>query len=826
MNSSTPLLHRATGLAALCVVTSCATQDSKNAVTPVEDAATAAECPVMGDGNDGGTVKALSNLDWWPNQLNLSVLHQNSPQGNPMGADFDYAAEFAKLDLEAVKADIAATLTTSQDWWPADYGHYGPLMIRMAWHSAGTYRVGDGRGGASAGTLRFAPLNSWPDNANLDKARRLLWPIKQKYGQSISWADLMVLTGNVALESMGFKTFGFAGGREDVFEPEGDIYWGSEGVWLADKRYSGERDLENPLAAVQMGLIYVNPEGPSGNPDALASARDIRETFARMAMNDEETVALIAGGHTFGKVHGAATPEGHVGPEPEAGGLEAQGFGWLNSYGSGKGADTITSGLEGAWTARPTRWTNMYFDNLFGFEWELTTSPAGAKQWRPTDRSADNTVPDAHDPTKRHAPMMLTSDLALRVDPIYGPISKRFHENPAEFADAFARAWYKLTHRDMGPHARLLGPLVAEPQLWQDPVPATVAPLIGDADVATLKRAILAAGVSNSDLVSTAWAAAASYRNSDKRGGANGARVRLAPQKDWAVNDPADLAQSLQALEKIQADFNRAQAGGKQVSLADVIVLGGCAAVEAAAKTAGYDLVVPFTPGRTDASQEQTDVDSFAPLEPTVDGFRNHLGGTPSRRPEELLVDRAHLLALSAPEMTVLVAGLRVLNANTADAQHGVFTNRPGALTNDFFVNLLDMGTVWQKSDEDAYLYEGRDRNTGDLKWTATAVDLVFGSNSQLRALAEVYACNDAQEKFVADFAVAWAKVMNLDRYDVDDAVRSVAALAGALSRECRSAPPHGRSIGAGGRGRSSASSSASATSCPAEPRRAALPPR
>jgi catalase-peroxidase len=770
MTSNTPQLRRALGLAALCAVTSCASQDSNYTVAPVETteaAGAAAECPVMGAAKDGGVVKAMSNFDWWPNQLNLSVLHQNSPQGNPMGADFDYAAEFTKLDLAAVKQDIAKLLTTSQEWWPADFGHYGPLMIRMAWHSAGTYRVGDGRGGASAGTLRFAPLNSWPDNANLDKARRLLWPVKQKYGQSISWADLMVLTGNVALESMGFETFGFAGGREDVFEPEGDIYWGSEGEWLADKRYTGERDLENPLAAVQMGLIYVNPEGPNGNPDPLASARDIREVFARMAMNDEETVALIAGGHTFGKTHGAATPQGHVGPEPEGAGLEAQGLGWLSSYGSGKGGDTITSGLEVTWTAKPTRWTNMFFDNLFGFEWELTTSPAGAKQWRPTDRSADGTVPDAHDPSKRHAPMMLTSDLALRFDPIYGPISKRFHENPAEFADAFARAWYKLTHRDMGPHVRLLGPEVAEPQLWQDPVPVVDHPLVDDADVAALKRTILASGVSSADLVSAAWAAAASYRNSDKRGGANGARVRLAPQKDWAVNEPAVLARTLKALEKVRADFNGAQASGKQVSLADVIVLGGNAAVEAAAKKAGFDVVVPFTPGRTDASQEQTDVASFAPLEPTVDGFRNYLGGTPSRRPEELLVDRAQLLALSAPEMTVLVAGLRVLGANTGDAQHGVFTKRPGALTNDFFVNLLDMGTVWQASEKGAYVYEGRDRKSGDLKWTATAVDLVFGSNSQLRALAEVYACADAKQKFAEDFAAAWAKVMNLDRFDV-----------------------------------------------------------
>ncbi|MEZ6016390.1 MAG: catalase/peroxidase HPI [Planctomycetota bacterium] len=723
----------------------------------------------MGGAADGTTSKPMSNGEWWPNQLNLAVLHQNSPMSDPMGADFDYAAEFAKLDLNALKKDVIAALTTEQDWWPADYGNYGPLMIRLAWHSAGTYRVGDGRGGASAGTIRFAPLNSWPDNANLDKARRLLWPIKQKYGRSISWADLIVLTGNCALESMGFKTFGFAGGREDVYEPEGDIYWGSEGEWLADQRYSGDRELENPLAAVQMGLIYVNPEGPNGNPDPLAAARDIRDTFGRMAMNDEETVALIAGGHTFGKAHGAASPAGNVGPEPEAASLEAQGLGWINSYGKGNAEDTITSGLEGAWTSKPTRWSNLYFDNLFGFEWELTKSPAGAQQWRPKDRAADGTVPDAHDPSKSHAPMMFTTDLALRMDPIYGPISKRFHDDPAAFADAFARAWYKLTHRDMGPVSRLLGPLVPEAQLWQDPVPAVDHALIDDADVATLKRQLLASGLSVSDLVSTAWASAASYRNSDKRGGANGARVRLAPQKDWAVNDPADLAQALQTLAQVQADFNRAQTGNKRVSLADVIVLGGVAAVEAAAKSAGVEVQVPFAPGRTDAAQAQTDVASFAVLEPTVDGFRNYLGGTPSRRPEALLVDRAQLLALSAPEMTVLVAGLRVLGANAGDSKHGVFTKRPGALTNDFFVNLLDMGTVWTPAKQGAYVFEGRDRKSGDLKWTATAVDLVFGSNSQLRALAEVYACDDAKQQFAQDFAAAFGKVMNLDRFDLQN---------------------------------------------------------
>ncbi len=767
MTSYTALLRRATGLVALCVAASCASQDTKNAVASVETAGAAGTCPVMGGGDDSATVKAMSNLDWWPNQLNLAVLHQYAPATDPMGDAFDYAEEFKKLDLAALKKDLAQVLTTSQDWWPADWGHYGPLMIRLAWHSAGTYRISDGRGGASAGTIRFAPLNSWPDNANLDKARRLLWPIKQKYGRSISWADLIVLSGNVALESMGFKTFGFAGGREDVYVPEGDIYWGSEGEWLADKRYTGDRELENPLAAVQMGLIYVNPEGPNGNPDPKASARDIRETFKRMAMNDEETVALIAGGHTFGKVHGAATPQGNVGPEPEAAPLEAMGLGWINSYGSGKGADTITSGLEGAWTSKPTRWTNMYFDNLFGYEWELTTSPAGAKQWRPTDRSADNTVPDAHDPSKRHAPMMLTSDLALRFDPIYEKISRRFHENPQEFADAFARAWYKLTHRDMGPHARLVGPEVPPVQLWQDPVPPVDHAVIDANDATGIKRAILSSGASITDLVSTAWASAGSYRNSDKRGGANGARVRLAPQKDWAVNEPAELAQTLAKLEKVQADFNRSAAGGKKVSLADVIVLGGNAAVEEAARRAGVDVQVAFVPGRTDATQEMTDVESFAVLEPTVDGFRNYIGGRPSRRPEELLVDRAQLLALSAPEMTVLVGGLRVLGANTGNTAHGVLTQSPGTLSNDFFVNLLDMDTTWSKSDKGAYLYEGRDRVTGDLKWTATAVDLVFGSNSQLRALAEVYGANDAKQKFAQDFASAWAKVMHLDRYDV-----------------------------------------------------------
>ena len=715
---------------------------------------------------------AMSSRDWWPNQLNLQILHQNSAKSNPMGEDFNYAEEFKKLDLDAVKKDINALMKTSQDWWPADYGHYGPFFIRMAWHSAGTYRVADGRGGASYGTQRFAPLNSWPDNANLDKARRLLWPIKQKYGRKISWADLMVLTGNCALESMGLKTFGFAGGREDVWEPQEDIYWGPESKWLGDKRYTGDRKLENPLAAVQMGLIYVNPEGPNGKPDPLAAAKDIRETFARMAMNDEETVALIAGGHTLGKAHGAASPEKHVGPAPEGASLEEQGLGWKNTFGKGNAGDTITSGLEGAWTSTPIRWSNGYFDNLFGYEWKLVKSPAGAWQWTPTDASAKGTVPDAHDPSKTHAPMMFTTDLALKMDPAYAKISKRFHENPKEFATAFAKAWYKLTHRDMGPVSRCLGPLVPEPQLWQDPVPAVDHKLIEDQDIVALKGKILASGLSSSQLVSTAWASASTFRGTDKRGGANGARIRLAPQKDWKVNNPGELAKVLQTLEKIQKEFNSSQSGGKKVSLADLIVLGGCAGVEEAAKKAGHDVKVPFTPGRTDASQEMTDVQSFAVLEPTSDGFRNFLAREIDRPAQELLIDRAHLLTLTAPEMTVLIGGMRVLNANSGNSQLGVFTKRPETLTNDFFVNLLDMSTQWQKSPVCEYFFEGRDRKTGKVKWTASSVDLVFGSNSQLRAIAEVYATDDSQEKFVRDFVAAWNKVMNLDRFDLAPALR------------------------------------------------------
>ncbi len=730
---------------------------------------TESKCPVSSGHQGHQTVLARVNRDWWPNQLNLHPLHQNSPLLNPMGKSFNYAKEFASLDLDAVIKDLYAVMTTSQDWWPADYGHYGPFFIRMAWHSAGTYRIGDGRGGASSGTQRFAPLNSWPDNVSLDKARRLLWPVKQKYGRKISWADLMILTGNVALESMGFKTFGFAGGREDVWEPEEDIYWGPEGKWLEDQRYSAGRTLEKPLAAVQMGLIYVNPEGPNGKPDPLASARDIRETFARMAMNDEETVALIAGGHTFGKAHGAADPGKYVGPEPEGAPIEQQGLGWKSSFGSGKGVHTISSGLEGAWTTSPVKWDNNFLDNLFRYEWELTKSPAGAFQWTPKDAAGAGTVPDAHDPSKRHAPMMLTTDLALRMDPSYAPIAKHFHENPQALADAFARAWYKLTHRDMGPRARYLGKLVpAETLLWQDPVPDVDHELIGAQDVATLKAKILASGLSIADLVSTAWASASTFRGSDKRGGANGARIRLAPQKDWDVNQPARLAKVLQKLEQIQREFNASQSGGKRVSLADVIVLGGCGAVEAAAKQGGHEVAVPFTPGRTDASQEQTDVDAFAVLEPTADGFRNYLRGGQHRSAEELLVDRAQLLTLTAPEMTVLVGGLRVLNANAGQSEHGVFTKRPATLTNDFFVNLLDMNTEWQASPASEDVFEGRDRATNEHKWTGTRVDLIFGSNSQLRAVAEVYACDDSKEAFVKDFVTAWTKVMNLDRYDLD----------------------------------------------------------
>jgi catalase-peroxidase len=707
-----------------------------------------------------------ANASWWPNQLNLKILNQNSPLSDPMDKEFDYAKEFKSLDLNAVVKDLHALMTASQDWWPADYGHYGGLFIRMAWHSAGTYRIADGRGGAGAGMQRFAPLNSWPDNVSLDKARRLLWPIKQKYGKKISWADLMILTGNVALESMGFKTFGFAGGRADVWEPD-EVYWGSESTWLGDQRYTGDRQLDNPLGAVQMGLIYVNPQGPNGKPDPVAAARDIRETFARMAMNDEETVALIAGGHSFGKTHGAADADKYVGCEPEAAPIEEQGFGWKNSFGTGKGDATITSGLEGAWTTTPTKWSNNYLENLFGFEWELTKSPAGAHQWTPKGGAGAGTVPDAHDPSKRHAPFMLTTDLSLRFDPIYEPIARRFLKNPQEFADAFARAWYKLTHRDMGPIARYLGPLVPkETLIWQDPVPAVDHELIGAQDVAALKAKILASGLSISDLVSTAWASAATFRGSDKRGGANGARIRLAPQKDWEVNQPAGLAKALKALEAIQKEFNSAQSGKKKVSLADLIVLGGDAAIEAAAKKAGHDVKIPFSPGRTDASQHQTDAHSFAPLEPVADGFRNYQRKGDPRPAEELLVDRSQLLTLTAPEMTVLVGGMRALNANFGQSKHGVFTSRPETLTNDFFVNLLDMGTKWEPTATEG-VYEGRDRATGKVKWTGTRVDLVFGSNSQLRALAEVYACNDSKEAFVKDFAAAWSKVMNLDRYDL-----------------------------------------------------------
>jgi catalase-peroxidase len=726
------------------------------------------KCPVVGVVDKRTTLSAMSNQTWWPNQLNLKILHQNGSLSDPMGEDFDYAAEFKTLDLAAVKADLFALMTDSQEWWPADYGHYGPFFIRMAWHSAGTYRIGDGRGGAGSGTQRFAPLNSWPDNANLDKARRLLWPIKQKYGRKLSWADLLVLTGNCALESMGFKTFGFAGGREDVWEPPEDIYWGSENTWLGDARYTGHRELENPLAAVQMGLIYVNPEGPNGKPDPLASAHDIRETFARMAMNDEETVALIAGGHTFGKTHGAADPSRYVGPEPEAAGIEEQGLGWKNSFGTGKGGDTISSGLEGAWSNTPTTWDNNYFDNMFNHDWVLTKSPAGAHQWTPADPAARDAVPDAHDPAKRHAPMMLTTDLALRMDPIYGPISKRFHENPDQFAEAFAKAWFKLTHRDMGPYVRGLGPEVpAEPQLWQDPVPPLDHPVIEADEIAELKARIMASGLTIAQLVSTAFASAATFRGTDKRGGANGARIRLAPQKDWAVNQPAQLATVLGALEGIQTAFNAAQTGGKRVSMADLIVLGGCAAVEQAAKAAGHAIEVPFTPGRTDTTQELTDVDSFAVLEPKADGFRNYFAGTHQRTPEELLVDRAQLMTLTAPEMTVLVGGMRVLNANAGQPGLGVFTHRPEVLTTDFFVNLLDGETVWQRSAADDQVFEGRDRRSGAVKWTASRVDLVFGSNSQLRAIAELFACDDSQGSFVRDFVQVWNKVMNLDRFDL-----------------------------------------------------------
>ncbi len=724
-------------------------------------------CPHASAARHSRAAGARTNADWWPDQLNLKILHQHSAKSNPMGEAFDYAKEFASLDLDAVVRDLKSLMTDSQEWWPADFGHYGPLFVRMAWHSAGTYRVSDGRGGGGTGNQRFAPLNSWPDNVNLDKARRLLWPIKQKYGRKISWADLMILAGNVALESMGFKTFGFAGGREDIWEPEEDIYWGAETKWLEDKRYSGDRDLEDPLGAVQMGLIYVNPEGPNGNADPLAAARDIRETFARMAMNDEETVALIAGGHTFGKCHGAGEAT-HVGAEPEASGIEEQGLGWRNSLGSGKGGDTITSGLEVTWTTTPTRWSNNFLWNLFGYEWELFKSPAGAQQWRPKHGMGEGTVPDAHDPSKRHAPAMLTTDLALRFDPAYEKISRRFLERPDEFADAFARAWFKLTHRDMGPRARYLGPLVPKEELlWQDPIPAVDHPLVGEPEIATLKAKLLGSGLSVAQLVSTAWASASTFRGSDKRGGANGARIRLAPQKDWAVNQPAELAQVLAKLAAIQQEWNAAPSGGKRISLADLIVLGGCAAVEAAAKAAGHEVKVPFTPGRMDATVEQTDIESFAVLEPKADGFRNFVRAGLEGVAAEMLIDKAQLLTLTAPEMTVLVGGLRVLGADVGAAEHGVFTERPGALTNDFFVHLLDMSTRWQKSESAPGVLEGRDRKSGALRWTGTVVDLVFGSNSQLRALAEVYAASDAQATFVRDFVAAWTKVMNLDRFDL-----------------------------------------------------------
>lgn len=764
-------------LVALSFASMACAQDSDSSLSKAEKRMDdISKCPVMGQVNPASArhtaAGSTSNSDWWPEQLNLKILHQNSRKSNPMSAGFDYEDEFKKLDLQALKKDLAELMTTSQDWWPADYGNYGPLFIRMAWHSAGTYRVTDGRGGASYGTQRFAPLNSWPDNANLDKARRLLWPIKQKYGNKISWADLMVLTGNVALETMGFETFGFAGGRADVWEPQEDIYWGPESEWLGDSRYSGDRELDNPLAAVQMGLIYVNPEGPNAKPDPLASAKDIRETFARMAMNDEETVALIAGGHTFGKAHGAANPEGNVGPEPEGAALEEQGLGWKNGFGKGNAEDTITSGLEGAWTSTPTEWSNGYFDNLFGYEWKLTKSPAGAHQWTPVDESAKGTVPDAHDDSKSHAPMMFTTDIALRMDPAYGKISKRFHENPEEFRLAFAKAWYKLTHRDMGPMSRCLGPEVAEAQIWQDPVPAVTHKLVTAEDVAALKAKILASGLSVSELVSTAWASASTFRGSDKRGGANGARLRLAPQKDWPVNEPQQLTKVLQQLEVIQAEFNSSQKDGSQISLADLIVLGGSAGIEAAAKKAGHTVEVPFAPGRTDATAEMTDAESFEVLEPKADGFRNFFPHEVDRRGEELLIDRAQLLTLTAPEMTVLVGGMRVLGANTGGgplAQLGVFTQQPETLTNDFFVNLLDMQTEWKTSPMCDHFYEGRDRRTGEVKWTASSVDLVFGSNSQLRAISEVYGSQDGEQKFVADFVAAWTKVMNLDRFDLED---------------------------------------------------------
>ena len=747
-------------------------EQTKNPGPPIVDDQNAmsgdAKCPFSNGARKHTLAGTPTNANWWPNQLNLKILHQQSHLSNPMGEAFNYAKEFKSLDLDAVIKDLHALMTSSQDWWPADYGHYGPFFIRMAWHSAGTYRIADGRGGGGRGAQRFAPLNSWPDNVSLDKARRLIWPIKQKYGRILSWADLMILAGNVALDSMGLKTFGFGGGREDIWEPEEDVYWGPETKWLGDERYKGDRQLENPLGAVQMGLIYVNPEGPNGKPDPIAAAVDIRETFARMAMNDEETVALIAGGHTFGKAHGAADPNKYVGREPEGAGIEEQGLGWANSFGSGKGVDTISSGLEGAWTSNPVKWDNDYLENLFEYEWELTKSPAGAQQWVPKQVSQDNMVPDAHDPNKKHAPIMFTTDLSLRMDPVYEKISRRYLENPQEFADAFAKAWFKLTHRDMGPVSRYLGPLVPkEHLLWQDPVPAVDHVLINEKDIADLKATILASGLTISQLVTTAWASAATFRGSDKRGGANGARIRLAPQKDWEVNQPVELAKVLKTLDAIKRDFNGSQSGGKKVSLADLIVLGGCAAVEEAAKKAGHDVKVPFAPGRTDASQEQTDVQSFAVLEPVADGFRNYIRKGLEGSAAELLVDKANLLTLTAPEMAVLIGGLRALNANSGGSAHGVFTKRPGTLTNDFFVNLLDMKTKWQKSATSEGVLEGRDRATGEVKWTGTIVDLVFGSNSQLRALAEVYASSDGQAEFVEDFVAAWNKVMNLDRFDL-----------------------------------------------------------
>ena len=797
MPTFTQLIRASAGCAVLCFASTSFGDDARLAPSHAEGAPAGSKCPVTGAINfltaaanaaaatettatsaeknselsemaDG--YRAMTNRNWWPNQLDLNILRQNAAKSNPMGEDFDYAEEFNKLDLAEVKKDIKALMTDSQDWWPADYGHYGPLFIRMAWHSAGTYRVTDGRGGASDGTQRFAPLNSWPDNANLDKARRLLWPIKQKYGKKISWADLMVLTGNCALESMGFETFGFAGGREDVWEPQQDIYWGPENEWLGGKRYEAEEgDLENPLGATQMGLIYVNPEGPKGIPDPMEAGKAIRETFGRMAMNDEETVALIAGGHTFGKAHGAAPASEHVGPEPEAASIEMMGLGWKNDLGSGNADDTITSGLEGAWTMTPTEWSHSYFDNLFGYEWEQVEGPGGAKQWKPKGGAGEGTVPDAHDPNKSHAPMMFTTDIALKTDPAYAKISKRFHENPEEFEKAFAKAWYKLTHRDMGPHSRCLGPEVAEPQIWQDPVPVADYEMIDDKDIANLKKKILSENIPVSDLVKTAWASASSFRASDARGGANGARIRLAPQKNWEANDPAVVARVIDKLSQVQQDFNGSRRGNnKQVSLADLIVLGGCAAVEKAAADAGHDVTVPFTPGRTDATAEMTDVESFKPLEPTADGFRNYLAEGHRRTPEALLVDKANLLDLTVPEMTVLVGGLRVLGANTGDSQHGVLTDKPGTLSNDFFVNILDMDTTWSKKGDN--LYEAKDRESGDVKWTGTRVDLIFGSNSELRAMSEVYGSEDAKQKFVKDFVAAWDKVMNLDRFDVDPA--------------------------------------------------------